>query len=747
MPIESVNISNVAAQSVADAGLSGDISKLSPVGSNVSIQSVNGGTPVSFASLEQLSSESFQTVSGLPEADVGELSESLHLNEASNEARANAQADTLSDILDNTGLRNDDDRVFQHLLENTDTPVLLPTAEAKDILEQAVVESGIEPNGDIKQSSDGRLERTKVEDLKTQVEFLRDYETASYNGIAATAGTVVLDLVKDDIKNAFDAAVDELEKVSNDDSLDVKTKHKTIKKLLTNGKPKSYKVLSRIKQKIAVRKFEKAGLKGKPLPKFDKKTGLTLAVAAYTKGRLKAEAKASGNPKLQERAKQASVKDLFKSIKNEFTQVLSKNSERWQPFTRDINLGEGVVAKIGYTPARHLSPALSESYGDVQGASSLDRVQTQHTSNAVKTEVQIEGTPFKFEGLRHGVHDAFGAPTKTESGDSISLDVQTARAKESVQILATSVPDRLTQTPELAARLGQGVYELPIVSINLETPELLDKGRGRVDNQLAAFQYLEGNPIKVSIPGHPEITDVVPKFVALNSPVAKNAGYVGNALNGLKNAHETNTKGLGLLIGEPGKNGYPEGFKPTANSLIGQKLTELSADPVKNSAKIALLEDLSSQVAESFTAKSGSANSYRNIGSQPYEFSVRLAALANEADLGVCFNCKSGKDRTGQLDTRIKDFYGDLGRQYLANEKSNAADPAAVKPRPLNFQRDSGQLTQLQRLHEQGGSRDNQIANTGLPGTKGGYAEVYREFGYHKGDFDPLVGLSKFSVS
>ena len=742
----SLNTLNTTPQPLGNAGL-GDI-ELSPVGNNVSIQGVSSGVPVSFASAEELSSTSFQSVVSLPKADTQELSASLNSGVTSKEGLTLVHSDALDDIIEDSTLPNDDGRVFEQLLRDSDSSTLSPNDRTRLFIAEYANEDNLEPFSDVGfEKRDERLERTKVSDLKTQVEFLRDYEQASYNAIKGTAGDAVLALVQNEIKTAFQGAVDELETVSKDSDADLKTKNKTIKKLLTNGKPKGYKLLARIKQKIAVREFEKAGLKGKPLPKFNKNAGLTLAVAAYTKGRLKAEAKVSTDPALQQRSQETSVKSLFKSIKSEFTQVLSKNAERWQPFQRDIDLDGGVVAKVGYTPARHLSPALAESYGDVQGSSSLDRVQTEHTSNAVKTEVEIEGTPFKFEGLRHGVHDAFGAAKKTADGQPVSLDVQTKRAQESVQILATSVPGRLQQSSSVAQQFGSTTFELPIVSINLETPELADKGRGRVNNQLAAFKHLEGKPIPVEIPGRSDITHVVPKFVALNSPVAKNAGYVSNALNGLKNAHQTNEKGLELLVGKPGKDGYSPNFTPDAGSLIGQKLSELKADPEKNAAKIALIEDLTSQVVQSFSAKSGSPDSYRNIGNQPYEFSVRLAALANEADLGVCFNCKSGKDRTGQLDTRIKDFYADLGRQYLKNEKEGVKDPAAVKPRPLSFERDSTNVAQLQRLHEQGGSRDNQIANTGLPGTKGGYAEVYREFGYHQGDFDPLVGLSKFSVS
>ena len=72
----SLNTLNTTPQPLGNAGL-GDI-ELSPVGNNVSIQGVSGGVPVTFASAEELSSTSFQSVISLPKADTQELSESLN---------------------------------------------------------------------------------------------------------------------------------------------------------------------------------------------------------------------------------------------------------------------------------------------------------------------------------------------------------------------------------------------------------------------------------------------------------------------------------------------------------------------------------------------------------------------------------------------------------------------------------------------------------------------------------------------
>jgi hypothetical protein len=46
--------------------------------------------------------------------------------------------------------------------------------------------------------------------------------------------------------------------------------------------------------------------------------------------------------------------------------------------------------------------------------------------------------------------------------------------------------------------------------------------------------------------------------------------------------------------------------------------------------------------------------SYRQAGKEPYKMPARLALLADMVGIKVAFNCKSGKDRTGELDSECK---------------------------------------------------------------------------------------------
>ena len=65
----------------------------------------------------------------------------------------------------------------------------------------------------------------------------------------------------------------------------------------------------------------------------------------------------------------------------------------------------------------------------------------------------------------------------------------------------------------------------------------------------------------------------------------------------------------------------------------------------------------------------GTVISASNFLNQPYAVPARVALIANELDLAVDFNCKSGKDRTGMLDAQIQALMADLvirnpGLQY-----------------------------------------------------------------------------------
>jgi phosphatidylinositol-4,5-bisphosphate 4-phosphatase len=110
---------------------------------------------------------------------------------------------------------------------------------------------------------------------------------------------------------------------------------------------------------------------------------------------------------------------------------------------------------------------------------------------------------------------------------------------------------------------------------------------------------------------------------------------------------------------------------------------------------------------------------------------VRLLALANEVGASPAFNCKSGKDRTGQLDVEVKDFYS-----YL-----NAWDGEV---RDINHVRRDAEVDNFRKIFEQSGTREIQKFNTSIPGSKLDLKLYWDILGYEKNEIDHLQGLSQW---
>ena len=125
--------------------------------------------------------------------------------------------------------------------------------------------------------------------------------------------------------------------------------------------------------------------------------------------------------------------------------------------------------------------------------------------------------------------------------------------------------------------------------------------------------------------------------------------------------------------------------------------------------EINILNDLARQIKT--MAKD---QSYISDGHEPYKMVSRLALLSNKLGHTTAFNCKSGKDRTGQLDAEVK---------YLAT----VADLSGRVPEPNQQPGLESQKAKTQfALHS--GNLEMQAYNTGLPGYKTKLASLKKQF-------------------
>ena len=121
--------------------------------------------------------------------------------------------------------------------------------------------------------------------------------------------------------------------------------------------------------------------------------------------------------------------------------------------------------------------------------------------------------------------------------------------------------------------------------------------------------------------------------------------------------------------------------------------------------RIPLAETLIAQIHTIVNAPTDTALSHHRAGTEPYKLPVRLAALANELELPVAFNCKSGKDRTGQLDVEVKALYASI-----ALEGGRVPEPER--------ERSANDRANHLRLFNEAGSFEIQKHNTTMPGSK-----------------------------
>ncbi|MBG6245016.1 hypothetical protein CS369_10010 [Candidatus Symbiopectobacterium sp. 'North America'] len=99
-------------------------------------------------------------------------------------------------------------------------------------------------------------------------------------------------------------------------------------------------------------------------------------------------------------------------------------------------------------------------------------------------------------------------------------------------------------------------------------------------------------------------------------------------------------------------------------------------------------------------------------GSVPYKAALRVALLANEIGAMPCWNCKSGKDRTGMLDAEIKRETVKM-HQHDTGVMTQALNVSLPRS---SLDRAEQQLLQTILLH--GGNKEVQQYNTGAPGNK-----------------------------
>ena len=282
-----------------------------------------------------------------------------------------------------------------------------------------------------------------------------------------------------------------------------------------------------------------------------------------------------------------------------------------------------------------------------------------------------------------------------------------------------------------------GLTQGNIVSVSLVTPAAVGGDeKEMLANQVAAYERAnlkfgdQGMEVRLPQPDGSFKTEFVkPNIVAFNAGVNSfSLGKLSPFFGGWGPSDRLNNQSFKALVGDLASGGALGGMAGEKVAALRQQLSDpaQAGQHMAIRQKIGVIQDLAGQIKDMLAD-----GSHHSAGNEPYKFPVRLLALANECDASPAFNCKSGKDRTGQLDVEIKDFYTSLN----VNEG---------QVRDLNHRRSDAENLNLKTLFEQGGGREIQKYNTGIPGSKVDLKIFYNLFQFTSDKIDALKGLSKW---
>lgn len=291
-----------------------------------------------------------------------------------------------------------------------------------------------------------------------------------------------------------------------------------------------------------------------------------------------------------------------------------------------------------------------------KGVCSWDTKNIHHANNLWMSTVSAhEDGKDKtlFCGIRHGVLSPYHVedPLLRQAGAE-------NKAKEVLTAALFSKPELLTK-----ALAGEAV-SLKLVSVGLLTASnIFGKEGTMVEDQMRAWQSLTqpGKMIHLKIrnnDGELQTVKIKPDVAAFNVGVNELALKLGF---GLKASDRYNAEALHQLLGND--------LRPEAKpgGWVGDWLAQYPDN-------YEVVNTLARQIKDIWKN-----NLHHKDGGEPYKLAQRLAMLAHEIDAVPAWNCKSGKDRTGMMDSEIKREMISLHQTHILNAPGSLPDSSGQK--------------------------------------------------------------------
>jgi hypothetical protein len=154
---------------------------------------------------------------------------------------------------------------------------------------------------------------------------------------------------------------------------------------------------------------------------------------------------------------------------------------------------------------------------------------------------------------------------------------------------------------------------------------------------------------------------VIAKIIAFNFGVNINAfnklanlPVIGEVVSGFDYSNtEINHASLNAMLGidksSPDEQSMLDTYLEEQYELLENELSPDKQAEIEHNISVAT--QLGQQITDIYLG-----DKYKTAGNDPYKIASRIAVLSFLMGGGSTFNCKSGKDRTGQLDTEAKNL-------------------------------------------------------------------------------------------
>lgn len=415
--------------------------------------------------------------------------------------------------------------------------------------------------------------------------------------------------------------------------------------------------------------------------------------------------------------------DLIKKIDAGFQKNL--NERPWLTVDKSIltTLGKRPVSlKSTIAPAEQLGHANEADRGPIAAryprsvhGYMCDSSTADHAVNLSVSSIAV-GDPdgehrTAFTGVRHGVHSAWGIRNANERAAA-----NVHRAEEAVIAAFLAKFDAPGNQQDLPAQGedGKTTVGLNITSVSLLTPgtarHFYAKGSDKDErrmllDQSAAWESVEQNGVEFQFKGR--TVKIRPRILKFNFGV--NEGAINKTFRLTPNMF--------------GGWDISKKMNSTAISALGEEVNAfLQSDADQRTKDVALtLFNQSQQVLDD--------RAERKDNHDAFKVAARVAVLSNLIGKVPCWNCKSGKDRTGQMDVECK---------FLATLIARGEQiPEPGKRLSKEHQ------TLLRSIALEGGNFEIQKMNTAIAGFKTGSinsvterlgGSAYRQF--HRGGSD-----------